>query len=292
MESLTELYCAVDEFYKVFEPEWKKKLLADYPLGRNRACNLSMSEIMTLVILFHQVRFRHFKLFYLHLCRFFRKEFPRLPSYNRMIEIMPRCTVPLIGFFHTVKGQCTGISIVDSTPLAVCDNLRIYRHRVFKRYAGRGKSSTGWFYGFKLHMSINHLGEIISIRFTPGNVDDRVPVIDLSKGMFGILMADKGYLSHELKNSLLKHGINFITKTRKNMKKVEHTPFEKAVLRKRSLIETVFDELKNLCQIEHTRHRSRFNFIVNLLSGIIAYCLRPGKPSMGAEVHLSSSINP
>ena len=74
--------------------------------------------------------------------------------------------------------------------------------------------------------------------------------------------------------------INFITKVRKNMKPVQHTPFDQALLKRRSLIETVFDELKNLCQIEHTRHRSHTNFIVNLMSGIIAYCLMPNKPRL------------
>jgi len=79
---------------------------------------------------------------------------------------------------------------------------------------------------------------------------------------------------------LAEQGIQLITTLKKNMKPVFRTDFEKAILRRRSLIETVFDELKNLYQIEHTRHRSTFNFVVNLMAGVIAYCLSDDKPSL------------
>lgn len=201
-------------------------------------------------------------------------------SYNRFIELMPRCIVLLTVLFDSLKGSCTGVSVVDSTLLAVSDNLRISRHKVFDGHAEWGKSSTGWFFGFKLHVIINHFGEIISARLTTGNVDDRKPVADIVSGIFGDLFGDKGYLSNSLKDKLKDMGINLITKVRRNMKKVEHTDFEKAVLSKRSVIETVFDELKNLCQLEHTRHHSINNFIVNLLSGLVAYCLMDKKPRL------------
>jgi transposase len=193
---------------------------------------------------------------------------------------LPRCTLALAALFEALKGQCTGISIVDSTPIAVCDNLRIYRHRVFKDMAQRGKSSTGWFFGFKLHAAINHRGELFSIRLTPGNVDDRVPIPGMMAGLFSKLYADKGYISKKLTEKLRTFGIDFVTTIKRNMKPILHTAFDKALLRQRSLIETVFDELKNLTQIEHTRHRSPANFVVNLLGGIVAYCLMPKKPTL------------
>ncbi|EBI5033554.1 IS982 family transposase, partial [Salmonella enterica subsp. enterica serovar Enteritidis] len=255
-------------------------MISDDKKHRNRQSILSLSEMTTLVILFHSMRFRQFKKFYQYVSIFMRREFPRLLSYNRFIELMPRCIVLLTVLFDSLKGSCSGVSVVDSTPLAVCDNLRISRHKVFDGYAERGKSSTGWFFGFKLHVIINHLGEIISARLTAGNVDDRKPVPDMASGIFGDLFGDKGYLSNSLKEKLKDMGINLITKVRRNMKKVTHTDFEKAVLSKRSVIETVFDELKNLCQIEHSRHRSINNFIVNLLSGLVAYCLMDKKPSL------------
>lgn len=281
MDSLVELFCLIDDFCKEFEPLWKRHLLTQGQKKRWRGCSLSLSELMTLVVLFHQLRHRQFKLFYLdYVCRHLRAEFPHLPSYSRMIELMPRCAAPLAALFDVLKGCCTGLSIVDSTPLAVCDNLRIRRHRVFRGVAARGKSSTGWFYGFKLHFTINHRGELLSIKLTPGNVDDRKPVPSLCAALFGKLYGDKGYIGQWLRDKLRTDGIDLITKVRKNMKPVTHDPFDQAILKRRSLIETVIDELKNLCQIEHTRHRSVANFMVNLMGGIVAYCLAPTKPRL------------
>jgi transposase len=284
MHDITELYCLMDDFCKKFEPILNAQLLTDGSKQRIRATSLSLAELMTLVVLFHQIRYRQFKSFYLqHVCQHLRAEFPTLPSYSRCIELLPGCAMALYALFETVKGKCSGISIVDSTPIAVCDNLRIKRHRVFRGLAERGKSSTGWFFGFKLHSVINHLGEILSIRLTRGNVDDRKPVPDLVNDFYGRLYADKGYISGTLLQQLKEKGVALITRVRRNMKPVEHTEFDKALLRKRSLVETVFDQLKNLCQIEHTRHRSPQNFIVNLLGGIVAYCLTPCKPKLAVS---------
>jgi transposase len=284
MESLTELFCLMDDFCQEFEPGFEKHLLASGKKHRCRASSLNLSELMTLIVLFHQLRFRQFKAFYLtYATRFLKAEFPGLPSYQRCVELMPRCAVALSGLFELLKGTCSGISIADSTPIAVCDNLRIGRHRTFRGQAERGKSSTGWFFGFKLHAVINHLGELLSIKLTSGNVDDRKPLPGLCETLFGKLYADKGYLSKALTESLRQQGIELITKVRKNMKPVVHSDFDHALLRKRSLVETVFDELKNLCYIEHTRHRSVANFMTNLMAGIIAYCLEPSKPALSLK---------
>jgi transposase len=281
MDSLTELYCLLDDFCRVFEPVWQRHLLASGVKRRQRPSSLSLAELMTLVILFHQLRFRQFKSFYLaYVCRHLRAEFPKLPSYHRCVELLPRCAAPLAALFALLKGECDGISIADATALAVCYNRRIRRHQVFKGLAQRGKTSMGWFYGFKLHAIINSKGELIRLKLTPGNVDDRKPIPELCQGLFGQLFADKGYLGKELTETLARQAIQLITPLRKNMKPVPRTDFEKAILRRRALIETVFDELKNLCQIEHTRHRSVGNFVVNLMAGIIAYCLSDNKPTL------------
>jgi transposase len=213
-------------------------------------------------------------------CRHLRAEFLKLPSYQRCVELLPRCAAPLAALFDSLKGQCDGIAIADATVLAVCDNKRISRHKVFKGSAERGKTSMGWFYGFKLHVIINSRGELIRLKLTPGNIDDRKPMPELCQGLFGQLFADRGYIARWLTETLAKQGLQLITTVKKNMKPVPRTDFEKAILRRRSLIETVFDELKNLCQIEHTRHRSTFNFMVNLMAGIVAYCLSENKPSL------------
>jgi transposase len=284
MDDLTELFCRIADFCKKFEPEMYSRLLTDKQRFRRRKTQLSLSEMMTLLVLFHQLRHRQFKRFYLnYVSQYLRAEFPNLPSYSRCIELMPHCALAFAAFFQSLKGKPTGISIVDSTPLAVCDNLRIKRHRVFHGLAERGKSSTGWFFGFKLHIVINHLGKILNCRLTPGNVNDRKPLPRLLQSIVSKLYADKGYLSKSLTEALKALGVDLVTKVRKNMAPIAHSAFDKALLSKRSLVETMFDQLKNLCQIEHTRHRSPANFIVNLISGIVAYCLMPKKPSISLQ---------
>jgi transposase len=233
----------------------------------------------TIVVLFHTMRGRQFKAFYgAIVCRFMAAEFAHRLSYTRFVALMPRCAVVLADLFETLKGACTGLSIADATPLAVCHNLRIERHRVFKGIAQRGKSSTGWFYGFKLHAVINHQGELLSIKVTPGKVDDRKGLLAIASNLFGKLYGDKGYIGKDFARKMKDKGIEVLTRVRKNMKEVVHSKFDQALLRKRSVVETVFDELKSLCQIEHTRHRSLSTLAVNLLAGIVAYCLQLVKP--------------
>jgi hypothetical protein len=116
---------------------------------------------------------------------------------------------------HTLKGACTGLSIADATPLAVCHNLRIQRHSVFKGVAQRGKSSTGWFYGFKLHAVINHRGELLAIKLTPANVDDRKGLLAIASNLFGKLYADKGYIGKEFAQKMKDKGVDIVTRVRK-----------------------------------------------------------------------------
>lgn len=262
MDHITELFCVLDDFCKEFNQSLEKALTSDQKSKPQKSA-LSLSEAMTIVILFHQSGFRFFKYFYCQMViPFWKTAFPKLLSYNRFIEIMPRCLNALTSFFHQVKGVDTGISIIDSTKLVVCHNLRIKRHRVFQGLAGRGKSSTGWFYGFKLHIVINHLGEIINIKLTSGSVHDVAVLKSLTQELKSILLGDKGYLSKANAEVLASRGLKILTPSRRNMKtKSIQTKEEKQLLCRRGLIETVNDQLKNLNQIEHSRHRSVNNFI-------------------------------
>ena len=149
--------------------------------------------------------------------------------------------------------------------------------------AKRGKTSTGWFFGFKLHLVVSDQGEILAWCVTPGNVDDRQPVPKLVKTLVGKLFGDKGYLSAPLAAELQEHGLHLLTKVRKNMALRPMDPADKALLRKRTIIETINDQLKNISQIEHTRHRSPLNFLVNLVCGLIAYCQQERQPSLHLE---------
>ena len=276
------LYCSVDTFWQVFEPWWKRELLASGACRRWRATRLHPSELMTIAILFQQSGYRTFKAFYTQYVQVhLRAEFPQLVSYNRCIELLRRIVIPLTVYLHTQMGTCTGISFIDSTPLAVCHPARIHQHRVFRADARRGKTSVGWFYGFKLHLVVNDRGELLAFCLTPGNTDDRQPVSRLARRLFGKLLGDKGYISAALAEQLLvRQGLHLITKLRKNMRNVLLPLADKLLLRKRALIESINDQLKNICQIEHTRHRSPLNFLVHLLAGLAAYCHQPKKPSL------------
>ena len=280
MDHITELFCILDDFCKQFNQSLDKALICDQKTTIQKSA-LTLSESMTIVILFHQSGFRFFKYFYCQMIMpFWKSAFPKLLSYNRFIEIMPRCLQALTSFFHQIKGKDTGISIIDSTKLVVCHNLRIKRHRVFKGLANRGKSSTGWFYGLKLHMVINHLGGIINLKLTSGNVHDVAVLESLTQELKGILLGDKGYLSKAKTDALAKRGLKLLTPARRNMKnKPIRTEEEKQLLCKRGLIETVNDQLKNLHQLEHSRHRSVNNFMVNMMAAVVAYCLNPNKPT-------------
>jgi len=175
--NLTHLFCDIDDFCQDFIPEWRKHLISDENTKRNRAHRMSYSEIITIWIFYHQSGYRTFKWFYQkHIQAQCRDKFPNLLSYSKLIEIVPKILVPITVFMRTRQSTTRGIAFVDSTPLSVCKNLRIPRHKTFKGEARRGKSSTGWFYGFKLHLIVNEQGEILSFCITPGNVDDRRPV--------------------------------------------------------------------------------------------------------------------
>jgi hypothetical protein len=281
--SILDLFCSVDEFWQQFAPWWQQQLLAAGARQRLRPTRLQPSEIMTIAILFQQSGYRTFKAFYTqHVQQHLRGEFPHLLSYTRFVELLPTVLAPLIVYLHTQLGTCTGLSFIDSTALAVCKNPRIGQHRVFALDAARGKTSVGWFYGFKLHLVVNDRGELLAFCLTPGNVDDRRPVPRLVRRLFGKLFGDRGYISQELAEDLLvTQGVQLITKLRKNMRNRLLALGDKLLLRKRALIESMVDELKNVCQIEHSRHRSPLNFLANLMAGLIAYCHLPKKPSLG-----------
>lgn len=117
---------------------------------------------------------------------------------------------------------------------------------------------------------------------TPGNIDDRKPVPELVRSLLGKLVGDRGYISQALFEELLNNfNIQFIVGIKSNMKNKLLSVFDKILLRKRAIIETIIDQLKNISQIEHSRHRSPMNFLVNLVCGLIAYCRQPKKPSLG-----------
>lgn len=277
---IVSLFCEIDDFYKVFESIWEKHLLGNGRV-RKRDSLLSLPEVMTILVMYHGSGYKNLKSFYLReICRHHQADFRHLVSYNRFVELQARCVMPLFFYLVCKRGGCTGISFIDATSIKVCHNLRIPSHKVFLGSAERDKSSTGWYYGFKLHLAVNERGEILGFYLTPANVDERVPTDWITQELWGKLIGDKGYISQSLFEKLMQRGLKLITKLRKNMKNRLVEMEDKLLLRKRAIIETVNDQLKNISNIEHTRHRSIWNFLGNLAAGLIAYSLKEKKPSL------------
>jgi hypothetical protein len=290
---IVALFYHLDKFAQEFAPRWHRRMLASGRRMRRRAGRLYLSEVMTILVLFHLSNYRDFKHFYLdHVKVHMRGEFPRLVSYNRFIELVPGALVALVCFLHTRMGECTGISFVDSTALRVCHNLRIASHRVMAGVAQRGKTSVGWFFGFKLHLVTNERGELLNVCLSPGNIDDRQPVEQLTQGLWGKLFGDRGYISQPLFERLFHRGVHLVTRLKANMKNRLMPLLDKLLLRKRAIIETIIDQLKNICQIEHSRHRGVPHYFADIVAALIAYTFRDHLPSLelGDQPQLASEV--
>lgn len=274
---LTELFCDVDDFVKLHSNN--RIDCSKSKRNYSKPNRLSDSEIMTIVIAYHQSGYKNFKAFYWeYVAKYLKYQFPDLVSYNRFVELMSTVIALLTNYLISKFGKNTGISYIDSTPIQVCKPKRMSRNKVFKNLATKAKSTIGWFFGFKVHLIINECGELLSVNFSKANVDDRKPVLTMAKNIMGKLFGDKGYISKELTDQLLNNGLQLITSVKKNMQNKLLPMLDKILLRKRSIIETVNDQLKNISNIEHSRHRSPKNFLINLLCGLIAYAIKPKKP--------------
>src|SRR5215216_1536847 len=259
--SLLELFCHVDDFCQQSELEKRPNHLGDGATHRERIGELRDSELMTILIHFHQSQYRSFKAFYTqHVQVHLRREFPKLVCYARFVQLMPRVFSRLCAYLFSLFGRCPGVSFIDSTFLAVCDNHRIRQHKVFAGLATRGRGSMGWSFGFKLHLVVNDCGELLGCCLTPAHRADVKLLPKLTKRLFGKLFGDQGYLSQPMFEQLLQHGVQLITRLKSNMKNRLMSLSDKLLLRKRAIIESITDQLKNVSQIEHTRHRSPLNF--------------------------------
>lgn len=282
--SLLEMFCDVDTFCVSKAKSGEMKQITQKKRGAQ--AHLCISEIITILIHFHQSHYRDFKAYYTeYVCQQLRSEFPGLVSYTRFVELMPGALGTMTLYLFSRLGQTNGIAFIDSTPIPVCHNKRIFHHKVFEGLAARGKNSMGYFWGFKLHLVVNDQGELLSFLLSPGNVDDRKPVPSLVKHLWGKLFGDKGYISQPLFEQLFAKNLQLITFPKKKKKpETRLMPlFDKVIARKRSIIETINDQLKNISQIVHSRHRSPTNFLLNLLGGLLAYTFQAKKPALHFE---------
>jgi hypothetical protein len=286
---LVEIFCEIDDFCKLFEAQIGKKLLGNGSGFRNSRCRVTASEVMTIEVYFHQSGYKNFKGFYeKHVQMYLASEFPHLVSYNRFVELRQQLLVPLFIYtYMTVQNnaseQKNNKYFIDSFSLSVSHEKRASSNKVFKNMAKKGKTSIGWFFGFKLHLIINTKGEIVAFTITSGNVSDNNEAVltMLTKNLTGRFYGDKGYIVNpELFQKLFSQGIQFITKIRKNMKNKLMSLTDRLFLKKRGLIESVGSILKECLGLEHSRHRSVIGFFVHVFSTLAAYHFRPKKPSI------------
>ncbi len=289
--NINAIYFLVDEFCKIYQ-QWQKHRLISCDRIRIRDHKMSLGEMLTVMLLYHLSPCREFKSFYHYfLLTKHRNDFRNFLSYNRFIALMPQLLVPLICMLHCLSGKRDDLYFIDATKMQICHNKRTNSNRVFRGLAKVGRSSYGWFMGFKLHLIINAKGQIIAVKITAGNVDDRSVVKEMTKDLFGKIFGDKGYISKELFDQLFKRGLKIITGIKSNMKNYLLSLNEKILLRKRSVIESVFDILKNRMGLEHTRHRSPINFLVHTISCLVAYQLRTNKPKIKNSDNYSEFFN-
>ncbi len=290
LNCLDELYSITDDFCKEYEKNIKKRALGNArKKTRNRKYKLSLSQIVTIIILYQTSNIKNFKAFYMFLTREMKGLFPTACSYQRFVELAPIAMMPLMLMLNCLYASCDGKSIVDSTTIKVCHIKREKRHKTFKGIAVKSKGTMGWFYGFKLHIITNLKGELLNAHFSYANIDDRKGLINMCKKIFGDVIADKGYIGKEFKQSLKSQGINLITRGKKNMKEHKLTAREQALINTRNLVETVIGKLKLQCNLEHTRHKSMNGLMLNILSTLVAYCLMVKKPKI--SVNYAKNLN-
>ena len=276
---ITVLFCQIDDFCKEYESNLGQILIGNTPVSGSGEGMLSLSEIMTILMLYHLLNLRTFKYHYDFVSTYLGRYFPDLVSYNRFVELTKRAFVPMSLFTVVYTGKRTGVYYIDSTKLEACHYKRSSRNRVFKSMADYGRTSIGKFFGMKLHLVLNNQGELIAFKLTSGNVHDIKAVDTITKDLHGMIFGDKGYVGKKVAETLLERGLRLVTKVRSNMKKPLLSKLEKQLLRQRGIIETVIDHLKNHLNIWHTRHRSVINAMTHLVAALACYCLEPMKIS-------------
>jgi hypothetical protein len=236
--------------------------------------------IATILVAYQFSGYKNFKLFYINNQSKLKRALNRIPSYSWFLRLQKSCLFLMLAYLESQKGQKTGIYFIDSTPIKVCNNRRIHNHKVLEGIASRGHHSMGWFYGFKLHLVINHDGEIMDVYLSKANKDDRIGLEKMTNGLSGKIFGDKGYISEKHKETLNKQRLKLITKVRKNMKPQKLTKIEKTLLYRRGIVETVIEQLKRTFTIENQRIRSFYGLCALIASAIIAYNLKPVKPKL------------
>lgn len=282
-KKLIEIFITCDDFDKSYEL-WQRQRSLGGDSCYTRIPAICDSEVLSLLVFYHWSGYKNFQYFYERFALIYLIDyFPTMPSYSRFVELIPRQAMKMFILLkvQSLMSQRTGVYIVDSKKLPVCHNKRIHSNKVFEGFASRGKSSTGWYYGLKIHLIINQLGEIVNFELTSANVSDNNAELlqKIFKDLKGTCYGDKGYLS-KLFDYFYQAGLKIVTKIRSNMKNILMPLDEKINLKKRAVIESVNDILMSVFDIEHTRHRSPINAIIHTLGALVAYGFYEQKPTV------------
>jgi hypothetical protein len=278
---LVKMYSELDDLLQ----DYQFFLVSKGEKFERRKTLLSDAETGTILAMYHLFGYKCFKYYYEDMILGRLKSwFPNAPQYKVFLRYtkMSWELMHLWLLFKIAGSKKSGTYFIDSKKLEVCHLKRAHQHQVFKDVAHKGKTSTGWFYGLKVHLVINDLGEIMAFEITPGNVADnnRELLKRLLDDLQGICVGDKGYQS-ALFECFYEKSLHLLVKPKKNAKKKVPEQMRLVKLsRKRALIESVFDILSSVLDIEHSRHRSSTNGFVNILSALVAYQYREQKPSL------------
>lgn len=236
--------------------------------------DLTDAELVTLALWRFHTGFSDWKHAYLCYVTHYTKEFPKLPSYKNFITGINRVAVKalwvLAALMYLARKDNMLLKIIDSSALPVCKNKRISSHKVMKQFASRGKTSQGWYYGMKLHLVIDTLGSLLSVRITTGSIQDRKVTLSMLSRLFGIILADAGYCSLPLKTKLFHLGKDFVTAVRNNMRQLM-TKEQHQLLKRRQWVEVVLSSIKDRMKMATSLPRSVTGMLAHYIYTLLAY---------------------
>lgn len=279
---MAQIFVDTDDLYKAFIAWSRTHTMGRLLMPKRRTTNLCPAEVATICIAYHLSGYKCFEYYYRD-CLLVRylSCFPQAPSYKRFVALIIRVLplLVLLLLYKCAQSVRTGYYFIDSKKLEVCHIRRELSHQVFNGLARKGKGSMGWFYGLKLHLVINHLGQVVRCIITPGNVADNNQALlrHMLHGLSGRCAGDKGYQS-ALFEEFCTSGLLLLVRPKKNMRQLPALPADMRLLRQRPLIESFNDILATVCDVEHSRHRNPYHELANIIAAVIAYQYIPLKP--------------
>jgi hypothetical protein len=279
-DRLLQLFCITSDLVDFILANTPQFAIQKKIVGRHR--NLKIAEAITISLYRYTLPHTTFKHFYAFMRNYHGAEFPNLPHYSNMLLLqkhlfpfVSRMSGILIGINRSAfKNKKVRLMFIDGSDLPVCTNKRIFTHKVAKEAAARGKSSKGWFYGFRIHILCDDGGNLLGVKITPGNVDERTQVKKLVGDITDTtLVGDTGYLKKTLGEELYKsNNVWFLTGVKKVMKKLM-TKENHTLLKARQLVETVIGSLKFRGGMPNSLPRSIKGYQVHFVMTLLAFTI-------------------